>query len=130
VQPVATKEEILRMRHVAREVPIAESVLDFGLNLIVATRPNESKVPAVQKYLRYGSSPRGAQCLVTAARIFALLDGRFNVSKEDLKQASLPVLRHRIGLNFEAEADSITQDKIISDVILGVERQDRDPIRV
>ncbi|CAN5429751.1 MoxR family ATPase [soil metagenome] len=128
---VAGPEDVLRMRDLVREVPIAPGVLDFALSLIVATHPEgENAAPASRRYARYGSSPRGAQSLVTVAKARALLDGRFNVSREDLKAAVKPVLRHRILLNFEAEADGVTTDRVLDDVLTFVESGDRDPIGV
>jgi MoxR-like ATPase len=128
---VASGEDVLRMRQIVREVPVAESVLNFGLSLVIGTHPDaEDSSPWARRYVRYGASPRGAQSLVTAGKVMALLAGRFNVSKDDLKRAAKPVLRHRIGLNFEAEADGISPDKLIDDVIAHVESRDRDPIGV
>jgi len=130
-QAVAHKEDVLKMRSIVREVPIAQNVLDYGLSLIVGTHPEgEGSTQIASRYCRYGSSPRGAQSLVTAGKVYALLAGRFNVAKEDLKRAAKPVLRHRILLNFEAEADGMTPDKVIDEVIAAVEAGDRDPIRV
>lgn len=128
---VATKEDVLKMREVAREVPIAEAVLDYALTLVVATHPEDEHASAlVKRYGRFGSSPRGAQSLVTAAKVYALLAGRFNVAKEDLRRAAPLALRHRILLNFEAEADAVDADTVIADVIAHVDAGDRDPIRV
>jgi len=131
VSQVATREDVLKLREVAREVPIAETVLDYALTLIVATHPgDEHASPLAKRYCRYGSSPRGAQAIVTAAKVYALLAGRFNVAKEDLRRAAPLVLRHRILLNFEAEADAVDADAVIADVIAHVDAGDRDPIRV
>ena len=130
-ESVASREDVLRMRAIVREVPIADSVLDYGLSMIVATHPDgPGASPAASKYCRFGSSPRGAQSLVTAGKVHALLSGRFNVSKEDLRGALEPVLRHRILLNFEAEADGMTPDKVLDQVIAFVDSTDRDPIKV
>lgn len=128
---VASPEDVLKMRAVVRAVPVAENVLDYGLSLVVATHPEgEGSSPIAQRYCRYGSSPRGAQSLITAGKVIALLNGRFNVSKEDLRKAAKPALRHRILLNFEAEADGMTADKVLDEVIGHVESKDRDPIKV
>lgn len=130
-EPVASAEDVLRMRALVRQVPIAQNVLDYGLSIIVATHPEgEGSSPVAQRYCRYGSSPRGAQSMITAGKVFALLSGRFNVSKDDLKKAAKSVLRHRILLNFEAEADGMTPDKILDEVIAHVDAKDRDPIKV
>jgi MoxR-like ATPase len=128
---VAHQEDVVRMRRLVREVPIAQNVLDYALSLVVATHPEgEGASPTAQRYCRYGSSPRGAQTLVTAGKVFALLSGRFNVSKEDLKRALKPTLRHRILLNFEAEADGMSPDRVLDDVQAWVDSRDRDPIGV
>jgi MoxR-like ATPase len=128
---VASAEDVLRMRRLVREVPIAESVLNYGLSLVVATHPEgDGSAPIAQRYCRYGSSPRGAQALITGAKVFALLSGRFNVAKEDLKRAAKPALRHRILVNFEAEADGMTPDRILDEIGAWVESRDKDPITV
>ena len=129
-RPVATGEDILRMREIARGVPIARPVLEYGLGIVVGTHPGQGGSPKAQRYLRYGASPRGGQSLVAAAKIRALREGRFNVSKEDLDAEAPSVLRHRIGLNFEAEADGITADEVVADVVASVRKGDRDPISV
>ncbi len=130
-QPVASREDVLRMRSIVRDVPVASAVMDYGLSLIVATHPEgHEAAPVAKKYCRYGSSPRGAQSLITAAKVRALLAGRFSVSKDDLKSVLKPVLRHRILLNFEAEADGWTADKVLDQVLEYTDSQDRDPIRI
>lgn len=126
---VATRDDVVRMRAIVRDVPIASQVLDYALSLIVATHPDgEGTSPAARRYCRYGSSPRGAQALVTAGKVRALLAGRFNVSKDDLRASLKPALRHRILLNFEAEADGITADQVLDQVREFVDTRDRDPI--
>jgi len=126
---VATRDDVVRMRAIVRDVPIASQVLDYALSLIVATHPDgEGASPAARRYCRYGSSPRGAQALVTAGKVRALLAGRFNVSKDDLRASLKPALRHRILLNFEAEADGITADQVLDQVREFVATRDRDPI--
>lgn len=128
---VATGEDILRMRQIAREVPISDSVLQYALGIVLGTHPDSKEASKeVKQYVRYGSSPRGAQSLVTAAKIHALLDGRYNVSKDDLKASALPVLRHRILMNFESEADGIHVDDVLKQLLIHLDSQDRDPVRV
>lgn len=110
--------DIIQMREVAKQVPIAEAVADYAVNLIFNTHPNHTESPElIKKYIQYGSSPRGAQTIITAARINSLLEGRYNVSFQDIKQIAIPSLTHRIFLNFEAISDDITSDMIISDLI-------------
>ncbi len=128
---VADAETVVRMRAVVREIPVAESVLDYALNIVIATHPDsEPASESAKRYLRYGASPRGAQSIITAAKIFAMLAGRFHVAKEDINAAVKPCLRHRILLNFEAEADNMTPDMVLDEVLAFVAQQDRDPIRV
>lgn len=128
---VADKEAILRMRQTVREVLVADNVLQFALSLVLATHPDGQEASDVAKrYVRYGASPRGVQALITAAKIRALLNGRFNVAKDDFKDVLKPCLRHRIGLNFEAEADGITPDQVLDQLLTQVERADRDPVSV
>lgn len=131
VQAVANENDILRLRQIAREVIVGDSALDFALNLVLGSHPDSATAsPLVKQYVRYGSSPRGAQSLVSAAKVCALLDNRVNVAKEDLKAVLKPVLRHRLILNFEAEADSVTADQILDDLLNFVSSADKDPIRV
>jgi len=104
------------MRELAKEVPIASHVKEFAARLVLATHPAEGSAIA-KKYLRYGSSPRGAQSLVRASKILALMKGRFNVSFGDLKEAAFPALRHRMILNFEAEAEGIRADAILEKIL-------------
>ncbi len=131
VKPVASQADVLRMRDIAKEVVLAPNVLEFGLSMVVGTHPDSPEAsPLVKRYVRYGSSPRGAQSMVMAAKVRALLSERFNVSREDLIEVAKPVLRHRILLNFEAEADAITADRILDDLIQHVQAGDRDPVRV
>lgn len=128
---VSDGEAVLRMRKVVREVPVSDAVLQFGLSIVLATHPeSEEAAPSTKRYVRYGSSPRGAQALITAGKIQALLAGRFNVSKDDLIRAAKQCLRHRIGLNFEAEADGISTDRIVEEILEFVSKGDRDPIKV
>jgi len=115
-QPILTGKEILEMRALAKEVPIASHVKEFAARLVLATHPAEGSAIA-KKYLRYGSSPRGAQSIVRAAKILALMKGRYNVSFSDLKEAAFPALRHRMILNFEAEAEGIRADAILEKIL-------------
>ncbi|MCC7434931.1 MAG: AAA family ATPase [Methanoregulaceae archaeon] len=131
LSPVADRDAVLKMRQVVREVAVAEPVLQYALSYVLGTQPDSADAaPVAQHYLRYGSSPRGAQSLITAGKIVALRAERFNVAKEDIKRVAKATLRHRIGLNFEAEADGITPDAVIEQLIEHVERRDRDPLPV
>lgn len=131
LKQVTDAESVLKMRRIVREVPVSEAVMQFGLSLVLATHPEgEDAAPVSKRYVRYGASPRGAQSLITAGKIQALLAGRFNVSKDDLIKAAKPCLRHRMGLNFEAEADGLSPDRVLEDILEFVTKSDRDPIRV
>jgi MoxR-like ATPase len=117
-QKVATADEIVEMQRLARAVPIAPHITAYAVSILAATHPDQPRSPGlVREYVRYGASPRGAQALVTAGKIFALLDGRFNVSTEDIRAAALPSLRHRIILNFEGEAEGITTEAAVRTVL-------------
>ncbi len=115
---VANGQLIVAMQKLARSVPIASHVLAYAARLITATHPGDASTPAVtRQYVRYGASPRGMQALILAGKIMALLDGRFNVAFADLKLAALPALRHRIILNFEAQAEGIDPDDVIRQLV-------------
>jgi MoxR-like ATPase len=115
-RPILSGPEIQEMRAIAREVLIATHVKEFAARLVLATHPGEGAAIA-RKYLRYGSSPRGAQALVRAAKVLALIKGRYNVSFGDLKEAAFPALRHRLILNFEAEAEGVRPDAILEKIL-------------
>lgn len=123
LEKISNGEEIIRMANIAKEIPIAEPVMEFAMKLILYTHPeNESSPEVTKKYVRFGSSPRGAQAIIKAARVKALMEGRYNVSFDDVVYASYPVLRHRIILNFEAVSDDITSDYIIGELIKVIEK--------
>ncbi|MCS7254106.1 MAG: MoxR family ATPase [Armatimonadota bacterium] len=129
--PVASKDELLKLQRIVRDVPIAEPVRDYALKIVLATHPHsEMAPPDVNRYVRYGASPRAGQTLLLAGKVYALLDERYNVSREDIKKAVKPALRHRIILNYEAEADQITTDMLLERVVEHVERTEREPIAV
>lgn len=118
IETVTNAEEIIRIQKASREIPIAEPVLDYALRLVLATHPEDKGAPEItKKYVRYGSSPRGAQAIIGTSRIRALLGGRYNVSFEDIQSVAYPALRHRIFLNFDAVSDEITPEKIIDELI-------------
>ena len=115
---VCTAAEIVEMQRLARAVPIAPHVTAYAVSLLAATHPDNARAPGlVREYVRYGGSPRGAQALVTAGKIYALLDGRFNVSTDDIRAVALPALRHRIILNFEGEAEGITSESAVRAIL-------------
>lgn len=108
-------QTLIRMGEIARAVPISSAVTAFTAALVSATHSPEHEL--VQKYLRYGSSPRGAQALILGGKVLALLDGRFNVSYDDICELACPALRHRLFLNYEAVSERVTQDEIIKSVV-------------
>lgn len=115
---VIGQERLLEMRAFARDVPIARHVQDYALRILYGTHPTHELAPDITKrYVRFGSSPRGAQTILLTAKIRALIDGRFNVSTDDIRDAALPALRHRVILNFEGEAEGVDTDSIISEII-------------
>jgi MoxR-like ATPase len=117
--PIVTNgKQLLVMRSIARAVPVATPVANFAISLVLATHPdNAPKDTAVRRYVRAGVSPRGLQALVTGAQVLALLDGRFNAAIDDVRQLALPALRHRLLLNFEALADGVSPDTVISQLL-------------
>jgi MoxR-like ATPase len=117
-RPAADGPKVLAMQRLARQVPAAEHVVRYAARLILATHPNDERAPAaVRKHLLYGASPRGIQALILAGKISALLDGRAAVAVEDLREVALPALRHRIILNFEAQAEGVSPDDVIRQVV-------------
>jgi MoxR-like ATPase len=115
---VCSAVEVVEMQRLAKAVPIAPHVTAFAVSVLSASHPDQPRAPQlVREYVRYGASPRGAQALVTAGKISALLDGRFNVSIDDIRAAALPALRHRIILNFEGEAEGITSEAVVRSIL-------------
>jgi MoxR-like ATPase len=120
IQPekVMDGAEIQRWAKLVREVILAQHVQDYIVRLVLATHPEGPFALAVtNKYLRWGASPRGAQTLALAAKLRALLEGRYNVSFEDVRRVYLPALRHRVILNFEAQAEGIDTDRVLLEVL-------------
>ncbi len=116
--PIASGADIIAMRELARQVPIASHVNEYVARLTVATHPENQEAPEmIKKYVRYGSSPRGAQAMILGAKVTALLAGRYNVSFEDIHAVALAALRHRLLLNFEGLAEGIKTDQLIDNLI-------------
>jgi MoxR-like ATPase len=110
--------EILEWQALVREVILAPHVQDYLVRLTLATHPQGPLAPPItNQYLRWGSSPRGAQSLALAAKVRALLDARYNVSFEDIRRVYLPAMRHRVILNFEAQAESIDADRVLLEIL-------------
>ena len=117
-QPVINGEDVLQMRALASQVPVCDEVLMYAVNLVSNTHPAvDDCAPTTKKYVKYGASPRAAQGLVTAAKIRALMQGRFNVSYEDIDALALPVLRHRIKINYTAINDKLRVDDVIAKIL-------------
>jgi MoxR-like ATPase len=115
---VTTAAEIVEMQRLARAVPIAPHVTAYAVSLLAATHPDNLRAPGlVRQYVRYGGSPRGAQAMVAAGKILALMDGRFNVAIDDIRSATMPALRHRVILNFEGEAEGITPEAVVRSIL-------------
>lgn len=118
VRAVLDRDQILELRACASEVLVAPHVRDFAISVVLATQPSAgSQYALARKYIRYGSSPRGAQALVICGRVRALMEGRLHVSQEDIRELALPALRHRIILNFDAHADGRTEDDILLEIL-------------
>ena len=119
VAVVASGEEIERLHSVVREVPAAENVIDYAARLVRATRPatGEGVPEFVRTWVRWGAGPRAGQALLLGAKARALLEGRSVVSHDDIRAVALPVLRHRILLNFQAEADGIDPDQVVTRLV-------------
>jgi MoxR-like ATPase len=117
-ETVADGDKISAMQELARGVPVASHVTAYAARFLTATHPGNTDTPEiVQRFVRYGASPRGMQALILAGKIIALLDGRYNVAFDDLREAALPALRHRLILNFEAQAEGISTDSVISELL-------------
>jgi MoxR-like ATPase len=123
VQRVIDRAGIIELQALVREVPVATHVKDYAVRLILATHPNTATATAItNQYLRFGSSPRGGQCLLLGAKVRALAQGRFNVSFDDVAAMVAPALRHRLILNFEAEAEGVTTDHVVAQILKDVPR--------
>ncbi|MEZ6090949.1 MAG: MoxR family ATPase [Pirellulaceae bacterium] len=117
-EKVMDGQEILRWQNLIRDVILASHVQDYIVRLVLATHPEGVlAVPITNQYVRWGSSPRGAQTLALAAKVRALLEGRFNVSFEDVRRVYLPAMRHRVLLNFEAQAEGVPTDQVLLDIL-------------
>lgn len=117
-EPVLTRAELLRLRELARAVPVARAVRDYAIRLLEATHPEHRGAPeSIRRFVRTGASPRGAQAMLLGAKVQALLDGRFAASIEDVRAAAVAALRHRILLNFEGEAEGIRTADLIDQIV-------------
>ena len=123
VNKVVDGNTLTELQHLVQQVPVASHVKDYAVRLILATHPNtETALGITDQFLRFGSSPRGAQTLLLGAKVRALTDGRFNVSFDDIAAVAVPALRHRLIVNFEAEAEGITTDHVLKKILADVPR--------
>src|SRR5438445_9345885 len=126
--------EIVQWQQLVREVLVSPPVQDYAIRLVLATHPQgEFAANETNRFIRVGASPRGAQALILSGKVRALLEGRYNVSFEDIRRVYLPALRHRIILNFEAQAENIPSDTVLAQVLNEVQEKAPDigsPLRV
>jgi len=116
--PILSAEDIIALSHIVRRIPVADHVSRYAIQLARLTRCNEGKVPDfIKEYVLWGAGPRASQYMVLAAKARAVLAGRFFVNQEDIRSVALPVLRHRIKTNFQADAEGITNDNLIQRLI-------------
>jgi len=118
VNPVINGEEIRELQGLVREVSINEDLVNYVSNVIRSTRPATSQVPFVKEWVRWGAGPRAGQALILTAKARAILKGRYAVVKEDIHAMAYPVLRHRILMNFKADAENITPDMVTEKLIV------------
>ena len=129
-EKVMDGEEIRQWQQLVREVLVAPPVADYAIRLVLATHPQgEFATAETNKYIRVGASPRGAQALVLAGKVRALLEGRYNVSFEDIRRVYLPALRHRVLLNFEAQAENIPSDTVLAQILNEVKEKPADLVK-
>jgi MoxR-like ATPase len=118
IEPVMDRGGLMQLRQLALDVPIARHVQDYAIRIVLATHPEQKHAPEmVRRYVRVGASPRGAQALVVAGKVRAILEGRFAVSAEDIRQIARPALRHRLIRNFEGEAEGVSADSLLDEVL-------------
>ena len=123
-EPVMSGEQIMEMRALASEVPVADDVLRYAIDIVTNTHPELNGSSSVaKKYIKYGASPRAAQALISCAKVRALMDGRYNVSYADIVALAYPVLRHRIKINYNAINDKLGVDEVIDLVINETKRR-------
>ena len=126
VNKVVDGHALSELQLMVKQVPVASHVKDYAIRLVLASHPNtETALEITNKFLRFGSSPRGAQSLLLGAKVRALTEGRFNVSFDDIHAVALPALRHRLIVNFEAEAEGITTDHILDKILSEVSRDSK-----
>lgn len=119
---VMSGNELAAIQQVAKQILVAEDVLDLAVQLVMHTHPNESEAPVdVKRYVRFGAGPRALQALISVSKVRALMAGRMHVSWNDLRQTALPVLRHRIVMSYEAQAIGLSSDRITETILQAIE---------
>jgi len=120
-QPVLSADDILALQRIVRKIPVSQHVIDYAVNLVRASRPDDPTAPEfVKSYLTWGAGPRAAQYLILGAKSRALLHGRFNVSADDVRAVMKPVMRHRMFTNFNADAEGITTDGLVEMLVKAI----------
>jgi len=120
IQEVINGADILRLQHLVREIPISDDLIHFVSQIIRATRPETTSNSYVKEWVNWGAGPRAGQAMIVTAKARALLQGRLSVTLNDLKHVAIPVLRHRIIINFRAEAEGITSDKVTQELLKAI----------
>lgn len=122
VEKSASGEQVAEIQQGAKDILVSDEVMDYAVRLLMMTHPTEADaIESVQKYVRFGSGPRGIQSMITVAKVRALCSGRLHVSLNDINKVALPALRHRLFLNFEGQAMGISTDSIIQEIIATLE---------
>lgn len=123
VDKVAAGEIIQEIQSAAQEILVAESVLNYAVKLLLATHPTPEAIDPIRQYVRAGAGPRGVQAMIATAKIRAFMDGRLNISYEDVETVAVPTLRHRIFLSFEGEANGIKTDQLIREILAAMAKE-------
>jgi MoxR-like ATPase len=117
-EPIFDGRRILELAHLVRQVPVAREIRRYAIAVVMATHPeNELAAPMTKQYVRYGSSPRGAQAVILAAKLRAILDNRYHVARDDVRAVAPAALRHRLILNFEGQAENVQPDQVVENVL-------------
>lgn len=122
INKIMHAEDIVQAQQMVKEVLIADDMLEYAVDIIAATHPTDSPIPEISRYVQYGSGPRGLQSLIKLAKARALVAGRYHVSIADIKQVAKPVLRHRMLLNYEGEAEGIVADDLIELILQAIKQ--------
>jgi MoxR-like ATPase len=125
VSPVLDMETIVGLQHVVRRIPVSEHVVEYAMRLVRATRVSKADAPGfVRDYVSWGAGPRACQCLILAGKAHAALHGRYHVATDDVAAVAKPVLRHRVVMNFNADAEGVTTDQLVERIVQAVPAQD------